>query len=83
MPAFGGPKIVTGIPFLIAFPVLKDSIKQLNSLLISNNRFLSLFLSANSTSSSAKSNSNSINEAKSINRTLKFFNLFEKPPFNC
>ena len=41
------------------------------------------FLSANSTSSSEKSNSNSIREANSINLFLKLFNSDEIPPFNC
>ena len=66
-PALGDHMMVTGIPFLMALPVLKESIRSLTSLSILNNKFFSLFLSANSTSSSEKSSSNSIRDAKSIN----------------
>ena len=81
LPAFGSPIIDTGIPSLITLPNLNELTNCVILSFISNNNFLNSFLSANSTSSSEKSSSNSIKEAKSINFCLKMFNSFEKPPF--
>ena len=83
LPTFGAPSIATGIPFCIAFPTLKDWINFSNSFFIISRSFSKSFLFANSTSSSEKSNSNSINEANSINLFLKKFKLLENPPLSC
>ncbi len=63
-PALGLPTITVATPFLIAFPARKLATK---GRIASNNWFTKSsksFRSANSTSSSPKSNSNSIKDAK-------------------
>ena len=82
LPTLGAPNIATGIPFFITLPKLKDRISFSNSILISDNNSLNCFLSANSTSSSAKSSSNSIRLAKSISLVLKFCSFTENPPLS-
>ena len=66
-PTFGSPIMATGIPFFIAFPKEKESIKRFKTNVIFETSSLNLVLSANSTSSPAKSNSSSIKAAKSNN----------------
>ena len=65
-PTFGEPIIVTGIPFLITFPILNEFIKVTIFLFVIHLINYLIFLSANSTSSSEKSSSSSIRDAKSI-----------------
>ena len=83
MPTFGDPIIATGIPFFITFPNLNEFIKLDISDLISNNSSFNLSLFANSTSSSEKSSSSSISDAKSIKLFLKFSSFSLNPPLNC
>ena len=83
LPTFGDPRIATGIPFFITFPKLKDSINLLRVFCISDNNSKNFVLSANSTSSSAKSSSNSIKDAKSISCVLSPCSWFENPPLSC
>jgi hypothetical protein len=54
-PALGLPIIATAVPFLMAFPYWKLSIRELSLYSILFSSPLSAVLSANSTSSSAKS----------------------------
>ena len=80
LPEFGFPTIATGIPFFRALPILKEpeslSVNPFTPEII----FLSLFLSANSTSSSPKSSSSSISEAKFSNSCLSILISEEKSP---
>ena len=64
LPTFGFPAITTGTPFLITLPNSKDCISLLITLKIAITKDFNCSLLANSTSSSEKSNSNSIIEAK-------------------
>ena len=66
-PAFVSPMIAVGIPFFMALPTLKESANLQITIFMCNARSISFERSANSTSSSLKSSSNSINEAKSSN----------------
>ena len=82
-PTLGSPIIATGIPFFIAFPKEKLSINFFKTEEIVATNSLNLVLSANSTSSPEKSNSNSIRAAKSNNLALRSFNSFVIPPLIC
>ena len=82
-PTFGSPIMATGIPFFIAFPKEKLSIKRFKTEVIVKTNSLNLALSANSTSSPEKSNSSSINAAKSNNWALNSFNSLVIPPRIC
>ena len=66
-PTLGSPIIATGIPFFMAFPKEKLSINRFKTEVIVLTNSLNFALSANSTSSPEKSNSNSIKAAKSNN----------------
>ena len=81
-PELGCPNIVTTIPSLNMLPSIYEDIKKL----ISSFKFLSnainFFLLANSTSSSLKSSSSSINDAKFTNSSLSLLIFFENPPFS-
>ena len=83
LPTFGSPIIATGIPFFIAFPKEKESIKRFKTKVIFATNSLNFALSANSTSSPEKSSSNSINAAKSNNCTRNSFNSLVIPPRIC
>ena len=77
-PAFVSPMIATGTPFLMALPTLNEWANREMTCSISSASFLNAERSANSTSSSLKSNSNSIMEVKFNNLlrrsvTLSFF----------
>ena len=63
-PALGLPTIAVFTPFLIAFPNLKDKANLVTKSDTVLTKVTNSVRSANSTSSSAKSNSNSISEAK-------------------
>ena len=80
LPAFVSPMMATGIPFLMALPTLNESA----NLCISCSMFVAscfrLVRSANSTSSSLKSSSNSINEVKSSSWLRSLVNSLLKPP---
>ena len=80
LPALGLPAITVGTPFLMALPILKVS-TNCNSILC---RLLTKVCNsgrlANSTSSSLKSSSNSISEAKLISFSRSMAISFEKPP---
>ena len=82
-PTLGSPIIATGIPFFMAFPKEKESIKRLSTKVICATNSLNFVLSANSTSSPEKSNSNSIKAAKSNNCARNSFNSFAIPPRIC
>ena len=82
-PTFGSPIIATGIPFFIAFPKEKESIKRFKTKVIFATNSLNFVLSANSTSSPEKSNSNSIKAAKSNNCARNSFNSLVIPPRIC
>ena len=73
-PTLGSPTIATGIPFLTAFPVLKESTNDAIVSFISTHNATKVVLSANSTSSSLKSSSNSISDEN--------FNSFSRNVFN-
>ena len=66
-PTFVSPTKATGMPFFNALPTRKDSesFRINRSIVVAND--LSCVRSANSTSSSLKSSSNSTNETKSSN----------------
>ena len=75
--------MATGIPFFITFPIAKESINRFKTNSIRFNKSWNWVLSANSTSSSAKSNSSSISEAKFSNSSLNLAISLEKPPRIC
>ena len=66
-PTLGLPIMATGIPFLITFPSLKESVNRVTSDFNSVSKLRIFDRSANSTSSSLKSSSSSRREANSTN----------------
>ena len=82
-PTFGSPTIATGIPFLMTFPTAKESINRFKTNSIRVNNSLNCVLSANTTSSSAKSNSSSIKEAKFKSSSRNFEISLLNPPRIC
>ncbi|CAI8173410.1 MAG: Uncharacterised protein [SAR116 cluster bacterium] len=82
-PAFGAPTIATGIPFFMTLPRANESISWRRTLEIFSNRALKASRSAKATSSSAKSNSNSMSDAKFNNSCLKAFISELNPPRIC
>ena len=62
-PALGFPAMVTGMPFLMAFPASKEADNFFASVMISITSCFRALRSANSTSSSLKSSSSSISAA--------------------
>ena len=82
-PALGFPIIATLIPFFTAFPYWKLSIRLPNLDLRLAISPISAERSANSTSSSAKSSSNSISEVKFSKSPLSTAISLEIPPFSC
>ncbi|MNE37670.1 hypothetical protein D3C80_1315330 [compost metagenome] len=82
LPTFGLPEITTGIPFLMALPKSNDLINLRRTLCMLLISAFNCGRLANSTSSSEKSSSNSINAAKSINCWRKALSSLEKPPLS-
>ena len=82
LPAFGAPSMAVAIPFLMAFPYLKLSMSALTFWRRPWSIFSNWSRDANSTSSSLKSNSNSIIDAKCTKSSRKSVISFERPPFN-
>ena len=81
LPTLGAPMIATGIPCLMALPVLKDATNWVMVVLISCASWLSWLRSANSNSSwSAKSSSSSISDVMVSKRSRRFANSLEIPP---
>jgi len=83
LPTFGLPAITTGMPFLITLPSLNEEISLSTIFLILMTVSVIANRSANCTSSSLKSSSSSIREAKVISSFLSFSIPSEKPPRNC
>ena len=80
-PAFVSPIIATGMPFLIAFPTLKEWASRAITCSIWVARLLSSSRLANSSSSwSLKSSSNSINEVKWSNWLRRLESSLLNPP---
>ena len=82
-PTLGSPTMAIGIPFLITFPTAKESINRFKTNSIRVNNSSKAFLSANATSSSAKSSSNSISEAKFKSSSRSFEISLLNPPRIC
>ena len=82
-PTFGAPIIEIGMPFLMTFPVEKESIKCFRTVIIRSIKSSNCLRSANSTSSSEKSSSNSINDAKLSSSSRKTLISLLKPPRIC
>ena len=83
LPALGAPSMAVAIPFLSAFPYLKESINLDTFVFKRFSMAVSCSREANSTSSSLKSNSSSIREAKWTNSSRNEVISFEKPPLSC
>ncbi len=83
LPTFGLPIMATGIPCFNTFPIANELTKADISVFNVVSKVLNCALSANSTSSSLKSNSNSIREAKFTNCFRNSLILEEKPPRIC
>ena len=83
LPTFGSPTIATGIPFLITFPRANESIRRFKTSEILSINFSNSLRSANATSSSAKSNSSSIKDAKFNNSCRSPCNSLANPPRIC
>jgi len=79
-PVFGFPAITTGTPSFTAFPRLKDDASFSEMLSTLSTISTSLLLSANSTSSSPKSSSSSINDAKCNKSALSMLISSENEP---
>ncbi|CAI8188112.1 MAG: Uncharacterised protein [Formosa sp. Hel1_33_131] len=82
-PTFGAPIIEIGMPFLITFPVEKESIKCFKTLIMRCSNSSNCLRSANSTSSSEKSSSNSMSDAKFNNSSRKALISLLNPPRIC
>ena len=80
LPTLGRPIIATGTPFFITLPTANESISRFKTTFIFSSKELNFSLSANSTSSSPKSNSSSMREAKLISSSRNTFNSLENPP---
>ena len=82
-PAFGGPTMVIGMPRLITFPMAKESMSCLRVAVIFSSNSRRDSRSAKATSSSAKSNSNSMRLAKSSNSWRSCLISLLNPPRIC
>ncbi len=80
LPTFGSPMMATGMPLFSTFPMEKLLTSSPISLFISSRRFTSCSLLANSTSSSLKSSSSSISDAKSTSFFRRSLIFSENPP---
>ena len=80
LPVFGSPTMDIGIPSLITLPSEKESIRFFKVEIILTNKSSKAFILANSTSSSEKSSSNSINDAKFNSSSLKSLISLLNPP---
>ena len=80
LPALGEPTMATGIPFLITFPNENESSRLFVLAATLFTRSTNCWRSANSTSSSLKSNSSSTNDAKFNNSCLNTLISSLKPP---
>ena len=83
LPTLGAPTIEIGIPLLITLPVEKESTKCFKTLIIRCSKSSNCLRSANSTSSSEKSSSNSIKEAKFNNSSRNTLISLLNPPRIC
>ena len=80
LPTFGAPMMATGMPFLTALPVAKESTRRVISFSTSVAMSMSFWRSANSTSSSLKSSSSSSREVSSSNCVRSSARRLLKPP---
>ena len=83
LPTLGAPIMATGIPCLMALPVLNEATRRPILVSISCASSFSWLRSANSNSSwSAKSSSSSMSEVIVSNRSLNIANSLDIPPLN-
>ena len=83
LPALAGPAMATGMPLRMAFPKRKLSDSLVIWAIASSTRDISWLRSANSTSSSLKSNSSSSSVIRCSNCSRNEDSSLDTPPFSC
>ena len=83
LPTFGAPIIATPTPLRIALPVWNEFLSFSTTSIVAMSICSNRLRSANTTSSSPKSNSNSSSEVSSISLFLKLLSVSEYPPRIC